>query len=127
MVIDNPQLALTGCIPEDIPTWSWVYWLPSVGFDSILLLCALWKTLRGSQDTILRARAPLLVILLRDSFLYFAGIMLVTLSNLLAWYIKPVSATYHTFAPNADWVHIGTVLWIIHRVRLMIQDNFDVA
>ena len=53
--------------------------------------------------------------------------MLVTLPNLLAWYIKPVSATYYTFALDADWLHIGTVLWSIHRVCLMIQDNFDVA
>ena len=88
--IRNPLLREKGCLPMDIPPWSWTYWIPSVIFDTTLFLLSLWKTVAIVVES--TASSPrLLVVLLRDSFLYFGGVMFWSIANLVAWYIQPVS------------------------------------
>lgn len=80
-----------GCIPVNIPRWCWAYWVPPVTFDTILLFLALWKTVRVFIIRDSALQPPLLVtVLLRDSFLYFGGVIISTLANFLTWYFKPV-------------------------------------
>ena len=77
-------------MPVDIPPWSWAYWIPLVIFDTTLFLLSLWKTV--AIFAIPPASPPrILVVLLKDSFVYFGGVMLWSIANFVAWYYQPVS------------------------------------
>jgi len=77
-----------GCAPTNIPLWSWWYWVPSMTFESICLLLALWKTMETHRNEY--KSSNILIILLRDSILYFGGVTLITIANFAAWYIAPL-------------------------------------
>ncbi|KAF8521107.1 hypothetical protein BU17DRAFT_65066 [Hysterangium stoloniferum] len=79
----------SGCAPLNIPLWCYWYWVPSMTFESILLLLALWKTVLEARKAMLKS-SKLMVVLIRDSVLYFGGITLFTVANFLAWYIAPL-------------------------------------
>ncbi|KAF8523662.1 hypothetical protein JB92DRAFT_2883779, partial [Gautieria morchelliformis] len=88
---DNYLVATRGCVPIDIPARCWAYWVPSVTFDSTLLLLALWRAVSTWIIHDPALQPPRLVfVLLKDSFLYFGGVMMMTLANFITWYIRPV-------------------------------------
>ncbi|KIJ35523.1 hypothetical protein M422DRAFT_782536 [Sphaerobolus stellatus SS14] len=78
----------TGCAPTNIPTWCYIYWLPSLAFESLLLILACWKTIQEASSSFWTSK--IMVVLLRDSVLYFGGVTLFTIANFLAWYIAPL-------------------------------------
>lgn len=79
----------TGCLPQHIVQWVWVYWLPMTAFESCLFLLAAAKAAHllcfgeGSAPS-------LLIVLLRDSVMYFGGVLAVILTNLIVWMVGRV-------------------------------------
>jgi len=110
-----------GCAPLNIPTWCWVYWLPSVIFESILFLLALWKTILEARVKASRA-SPLMHVLLRDSVIYFGGIVIWSILNLGAWYINPLPL-YGLFVG----CHIGFQSILGARLLLNIRETAAVT
>lgn len=111
----------TGCVPIDIPRWCWTYWVPALTFDSTLFLLSLLKTIHVSRDPV--QQSSLLSVLLRDSFLYYGGVMMVALANFMAWYIKPVRLPSSSSHPlllcwfvNSD---LDSFLWDIYCVSII--------
>jgi len=80
---------LTGCTPRNIPSWCWTYWFPSAIFDSVLFILALRKTVKVVRSTT-RRPPRLIVVLLRDSFLYFGIVMAWSAANCFSWIMNPV-------------------------------------
>lgn len=70
-----------------------MYWLPMLGFESLLFGMAVVKSVKVYKDSkqTHTGKAPnLLVILIRDSVMYFGGVFAVLLTNIIAWAIAPV-------------------------------------
>lgn len=84
----------TGCIVIGSEEWQWVYWLPMLLFELTLFSLAVAKSVEVYRDRRSAGEAPnLLVLLIRDSVLYFAGVMVVLFTNLIMWAAAPVSLT----------------------------------
>jgi len=79
-----------GCAPTNIPEWCWAYWIPTVVFESTLFLLALYKTVQEANGSMTRP-SRLMVVLLRDSVMYFGGVMIWSLANFVAWYVDPLA------------------------------------
>jgi len=109
----------TGCAPLDIPLWCWVYWIPSVAFESTLFLLAMYKTVQESRGSESFTRpSQLMIVLLTDSLLYFGGVTTVTLLNFAAWYTYPL-ALYGMFV---GW-HISIQSILGCRMLLNIRET----
>jgi len=106
----------TGCAPTNIPTWCYIYWLPSLAFESLLLILACWKTIQEASSSFWTSK--IMVVLLRDSVLYFGGVTLFTIANFLAWYIAPLPL-YGMFIA----CHIGFQSIIGCRMLLNIRET----
>ncbi|KAF8583487.1 hypothetical protein K439DRAFT_1661210 [Ramaria rubella] len=111
----------TGCAPTNIPTWCWWYWVPSLAFESILLLLALYKTVLEARKKMTRT-SSLMGVLLRDSVLYFGGVTLFTITNFAAWYIAPLPL-YGMFVG----CHIGFQSILGCRMLLNIRESAAAA
>jgi hypothetical protein len=80
---------LTGCLPGNWVLRPWVYCLPGSVFDGLLLLLFATKSVQYLKDR--PAYMPqLLLILLRDTFLYFGGVVAILFGNLLMWAVGGV-------------------------------------
>lgn len=76
----------TGCIPTNVKPYAWTYWIPVLVFESILFLLALVKSIRRGREN---AETPyLLIVLLRDSIIYYGGTLGIILTNFLVWKLK---------------------------------------
>jgi len=104
-----------GCAPTDIPLWCYWYWVPSLTFESLLLVLASWKTVQEARGI---GKSQLMVVLIRDSVLYFGGVTLFTVANFLAWYIAPLPL-YGMFVG----CHIGFQSIIGCRMLLNIRET----
>lgn len=72
-----------GCIPVIKDTYIWAYWVPMAAFESVLFLLAIIKSVQVARA---ESNTPrVLAILLRDSVLYFGGVIAVILTNLVFW------------------------------------------
>ena len=82
-----------GCIPEFEDTYTWAYWVPMAAFESVLFVLAIAKSIHIARS---ESNTPkVLTVLLRDSVLYFGGVMFVILTNLIIWASVRVSVSSH--------------------------------
>ncbi|KAJ3561652.1 hypothetical protein NP233_g10064 [Leucocoprinus birnbaumii] len=86
-VTSEPLPGIYQCTQVKFPSWSWLFWLPILFFDSLLFGLAIgiviqsWRQLRREKLSKLSLGSSLMAILLRDNFGYFFfafGIYLLT-------------------------------------------------
>ena len=80
----------SGCLPDYGNARAWLYWVPAVIFETVLVVLALAKLKDISRFE--NAPSPILEVLIRDSLVYFAGVLAIILSNLFAFALARVSA-----------------------------------
>ena len=86
-ILPGPLADLTGCLPSGIRSWSWTFWLPMLTFENLLLGMSLWK----SAWLIFEDRRPRIIyVLLRDSMIYFGGVVLAIVANVVGWKVGGV-------------------------------------
>ncbi|PCH37113.1 hypothetical protein WOLCODRAFT_146538 [Wolfiporia cocos MD-104 SS10] len=86
----------TGCIPGHVVPWAWSYWIPILSFESLLFVLALVKVI---QQLCTKTHTPrLMVLLLRDSLLYFTGVLCAILCNFFTWKMGS-EALFYGFMP----------------------------
>lgn len=72
-----------GCLPDHVGAFQWAYWIPCLAFELVLVLLVLAKLVRV---TCAKNRPPLvLTVLLRDSILYYGGVLVIVVCNLVTW------------------------------------------
>ncbi|KAL6304788.1 hypothetical protein BKA93DRAFT_248733 [Sparassis latifolia] len=76
----------TGCLPVNDYSYAWAYWVPSLGFEIILFVLALWKAVQEVRGDIRTPR--LMVVLLRDSIFYFGAACTILLTNFFVWLFR---------------------------------------
>ena len=85
-----PGFDFPGCLPENVSSSQWTYWIPSALFELTLVLLAARKLIQVART---RNRAPrILAVLLRDSVIYFGGIFATILCTLVTWTSARVSS-----------------------------------
>jgi len=83
----------TFCLASGVASNFYMFWIPMLAFECLLCGLALFKglqTLRSRRSIFYRGRM-LIVILLRDSILYFFAICVTYLSTLLIWMYAPLT------------------------------------
>ena len=91
-----------GCIPTNPSTHTWAYWVPMLAVESILFLLASVKAFDVARKNLHTPK--ILAVLLRDSILYFGGVMAIILANLMIWSLARVcrdSLAFPLVQPNA--------------------------
>lgn len=77
------SLPVTGCVAWNIKPYAWAYWVPTMIWESLLLALSLYKSARQARE---EAGTPhLMVVILRDSILYFGGALATILANFIIW------------------------------------------
>ena len=61
----------------------WVYWVPLLGFESVIFVLAMYKGVEESRMGWSKPRV--LDVLLRDSLIYFGAVFVNIVVNLLIW------------------------------------------
>lgn len=80
-----------GCIPELTDMLVWVYWFPTSVFQCVLLVLAIAKIVKAARQ---EWQTPkLLIILVRDSLVYFGGALAIILVNACMWSTARVSSS----------------------------------
>ena len=82
----------------DIPSaHMWARWVPQLGFESIVFGLAIVKTVQVARNG---PHTPkVLVVLLRDSVVYFGGILAILIANLAVY----AAARVRTFPTQGCW------------------------
>ena len=78
-----------GCFPNNTVTWAWAYWIPITVFDSILFLLASYKSIEFSVYHG-KNMPRLSQVLIRDSVIFFGGVLALILINLVIWSLHKV-------------------------------------
>lgn len=93
-----PQVVhgITGCIPASIVPYAWAYWIPVFFFESVLFVLSAYKCLQyAREDT---KRTYLMRVLLRDSIMYFGGVLSAILLNFVIWVLQ-IERLFVAFIP----------------------------
>lgn len=92
----------TGCIPHNPAAYLWAYWVPMTVLEVTLCVLAVGKTVRMCRHS--GRRSPILTLLLRDSVLYFGGVLTIIVANLVIW-ASARPSLFDAFVGTAFAVH----------------------
>ncbi|KAJ7101349.1 hypothetical protein B0H15DRAFT_409267 [Mycena belliarum] len=84
---------VTFCVPFGVPDYFFAFWIPIIGFESLLCGLALFRgfqTFRAS-GSLYQSGRHLVTILIRDSVLYFLVMFATYFTNMLMWVSAPPS------------------------------------
>ena len=73
----------------------WVYWVPKLGFESVVVALVILKVFEEARAE--RGTPRVLVVLLRDSLAYFSVILINLIANLLVWTLARVGHLFSRF------------------------------
>ncbi|KAJ3518841.1 hypothetical protein NM688_g9384 [Phlebia brevispora] len=111
----------TGCIPTHIAPWVWIYWLPMSIFESCLFLLAVAKAAQLTYTG--EGRAPsLLVVLLRDSIIFYGGVLSVILTNFIVWKVGRPSL-FATFLSTVFAAHCMLGCRILLNIQRAVHEQ----
>jgi len=85
--VSHPLPGVTFCVPIGVPDYFFAFWVPIIGFESLLCGLALYRgfqTFRAS-GSLFQSGRHLVAILIRDSVLYFFVMFATYFTNLLVW------------------------------------------
>ncbi|KAL1741999.1 hypothetical protein HDZ31DRAFT_44223 [Schizophyllum fasciatum] len=83
----------TICVPSNVSSRFYTYWIPFLGFESLLCALALYRgfqTYRMDSSTYTYSRL-LIRILIRDSVMYYLAVFAAYFTNMLMWAAAPPS------------------------------------
>jgi len=83
----------TFCVPFGVPDYFFAFWIPIIGFESLLCGLALYRgfqTFRAAGSPFQSGR-HLVAILIRDSILYFLVMFATYFTNMLVWVSAPTN------------------------------------
>ncbi|KAH9923853.1 uncharacterized protein B0H18DRAFT_955698 [Fomitopsis serialis] len=87
---------ISTCVADGIKKWAWAYWVPVMVWESLLLALSLYRSAQQARE---EAGTPrLMVVLLRDSVLYFGGALASILANFIVWKAQ-VTALFFALIP----------------------------
>ncbi|KAL0958455.1 hypothetical protein HGRIS_000597 [Hohenbuehelia grisea] len=78
----------TFCVPDEVGDHFYLFWVPILAFESLLVGLALFRGFQGvlsPETSLFRSGRQLVNVLLRDSVLYFMVMFATYLTNLLVW------------------------------------------
>jgi len=78
-----PLPTFTGCLPSNIKPYAWTFWMPMLIFETILLAMSIFRSVVLAANDWQTRR--LVFVLLRDSVVYFGGVILAILANVVGW------------------------------------------
>ena len=93
MVVIRPPAFLTGCPLATPNKHIWAYWVPMLAFESTLFMLAVVKAFEVARQEVNTSK--ILAVLLRDSVIYFGGIVAIILTNLVISSAVRVRCTAH--------------------------------
>ncbi|TFY52918.1 hypothetical protein EVJ58_g9741 [Rhodofomes roseus] len=115
--LPGPLQEITGCIPSGIKPWAWTFWLPMLTFETLLLVLSLFR----SMQLIFEDRRPAIIyVLLRDSVIYFGGVVLAIVTNVVGWKVAG-NGLFAAFFPVA----IMAFSVLASRLLLNMHDAVD--
>lgn len=85
-VIGRAQLAhlpLPGCFLVNTESFAYAYWFPMITFEMTLFVLAIIRSIQFALDD--TTTPHLMFVLLRDSIMYFGGMVAVVLANCVIW------------------------------------------
>jgi len=72
-----------GCFGVNSEPFNYAYWIPTIIFESVLFLLAIYKSIEIAQES---ATTPnLMFILIRDSVIFYGGMFAVVMTNCIVW------------------------------------------
>jgi hypothetical protein len=89
--VSHPLPGLAFCVPVGVADYFFAFWIPIIGFESLLCglaLCRGIQTFRASGSQYQSGR-HLVAILIRDSVLYFLVMFATYFTNMLVWVTAP--------------------------------------
>ncbi|TFY60837.1 hypothetical protein EVJ58_g4897 [Rhodofomes roseus] len=90
------DIPVSGCVAVGIKQWAWAYWVPVMIWEALLLVLSLYRSAQQARE---EAGTPhLMVVLLRDSVLYFGGALASILANFIVWKVQ-ATALFFAFIP----------------------------
>ncbi|KAJ7691049.1 hypothetical protein B0H17DRAFT_1063959 [Mycena rosella] len=93
LALSLPGKNVIFCVPSGVPDYFFAFWVPIIGFESLLCGLALYRgfqTFRASGSPFQSGR-HLVAILIRDSVLYFLVMFATYFTNLLVWASAPTN------------------------------------
>ncbi|KAJ7131507.1 hypothetical protein C8R43DRAFT_659575 [Mycena crocata] len=98
----HPLPGTTFCVPVGVSDYFFAFWLPIIGFESLLCGLALYRgfqTFRAS-GSLFQSGRHLVAILIRDSVFYFLVMFATYFTNMLVWVSAPVRGGHSCFYPS---------------------------
>ncbi|KAJ6628539.1 hypothetical protein B0H10DRAFT_159510 [Mycena sp. CBHHK59/15] len=89
----HPIPGISFCVPFGVPGYFFAFWIPIIGFESLLCGLALlrgFQTFRAS-GSLFQSGRHLVSILIRDSVLYFLVMFATYFTNMLVWLTAPTN------------------------------------
>ena len=78
------SIPVTGCVSvTGIKPYAWAYWVPTMIWETLLLVLSLYKSVQQTRRE--EGTPHLMVVILRDSILYFGGALATILANFIIW------------------------------------------
>lgn len=72
-----------GCFGVNSEPFKYAYWIPTITFESILFLLAIYKSIEIAREN--TTTPNLMYILIRDSVIFYGGMFAVVMTNCLVW------------------------------------------
>ncbi|KAJ6571410.1 hypothetical protein B0H19DRAFT_660634 [Mycena capillaripes] len=89
----HPIPGTTFCVPVGVPGYFFAFWIPIIGFESLLCGLALYRGFQTfrAEGTLFQSGRHLVAILIRDSVLYFLVMFATYFTNMLVWVSAPTN------------------------------------
>ncbi|EPQ50397.1 hypothetical protein GLOTRDRAFT_133950 [Gloeophyllum trabeum ATCC 11539] len=73
------------CIPVNVPSWFYTFWIPTLGFESLLCALALFRAFKDfrSRTSLFQSGRHIVKILIRDSVIYYLIMFATYFTNLI--------------------------------------------
>lgn len=87
---DMPSV-ISGCLAQVGERHKGIYWMPVMVFESVIVALAAAKVIKVYRDK--EAAPHVLAVILRDSVIYFGGVLVLVVTNVIIWEVARVSAS----------------------------------
>ncbi|CAL1694026.1 unnamed protein product [Somion occarium] len=124
--VEFPPPITAGCFAVNSLTYAWSYWFSLLTFESSLGILALIKCVQCAGDP--STTPQLMIVLLRDSFIFFGGMLAVALINCTVWaFARPSLFTaFPSLTLSLGSVLGCRILFNMQRVAYRQKDDFEV-
>ncbi|KZT64147.1 hypothetical protein DAEQUDRAFT_732999 [Daedalea quercina L-15889] len=119
------DITTPGCAATGIKPWAWVYWIPIMIWEALLLALSLYRSAQQARE---EAGTPrLMIILLRDSILYFGGALASILANFIVWKVQVIALFFALIPVNIALNSVLGCRMMLHIARAGRKHRLAVA